>query len=54
MIRHPAGGVVMTLSLVATPHPEPAQSFEADPLDIRLHAPTRNTARSDHNDHKLR
>jgi anti-anti-sigma regulatory factor len=33
----------VTLSLVATPSPAPTQSFEPDPLDVRLHAPTTDT-----------
>jgi MFS superfamily sulfate permease-like transporter len=33
----------MRLSLVATPPPAPTQSFEPDPLDVRLHAPTTDT-----------
>jgi MFS superfamily sulfate permease-like transporter len=33
----------MTLLVVATPPPAPTESFEPDPLDIRLHAPTPDT-----------
>jgi anti-anti-sigma regulatory factor len=33
----------VTLSLVATPPAAPTQSFEPDPLDVRLHAPTTDT-----------
>jgi MFS superfamily sulfate permease-like transporter len=33
----------MTLLVVATPPIAPTESFEPDPLDIRLHAPTTDT-----------
>src|SRR5919106_1289349 len=40
----PSGGIVVTRSLVATPPPPPTRSFvEPDPLDVRLHAPTKDT-----------
>jgi anti-anti-sigma regulatory factor len=39
----PCGGIVVTRSLVAAPSPPPTQSFaEPDPLDVRLHAPTKD------------
>jgi anti-anti-sigma regulatory factor len=38
------GWDVVTRSLVATPPPPPTHSFvEPDPLDVRLHAPTKDT-----------
>lgn len=33
----------MTLSMVAAPAPASARSFEPDPLDVRLYAPTTDT-----------
>jgi anti-anti-sigma regulatory factor len=33
----------VTLSMVAMPAPAPARSFEPDPLDVRLYAPTTDT-----------